>query len=294
VQAANSVAEQRNLRKEKKCNLYRQLHVLDRNNNIIYMKDTWLIIMGMFIALGVAGGGVGMFFGLFKPTMDAKNILKTGDETTANIIRLNSSMSKGNQRYYFLEISFRNAKGEEIRVKTNSLYSEKFIVEQGIASKNETTRKYDVIEKETVQVMYKGNKAVLKGFVPDEDEKWLWLVPVVFGLIGIGIFIVCLFAFMNALTLSKIKKHGVSGTGIYLKHETATSKGVTTYNICFTFENRDGKYVEVQTGYNYADYEAETLMTMQKFPIRYEGNKAVIMVDKSEFLQFKATKTLHK
>jgi len=259
------------------------------------MKDVWLIIMGMFIAFGVAGGGIVMFIGLFKPTIDAKNILKTGDETTAKIIRLNSSMSKDGQRYYFLELSFYNAKGEEIRYKTNSLYSESFIIEQGIASRNDITRKYDVVEKEMVQVMYKGNKAVLKGFVPDEGEEWLWLVPVAFGLIGIGGFIALLFVFMNVMTLSEIKKNGTSGMGIYLKHESSLSKSgtTTTYNIYFTFENDQGKYVEVVTGYNYQDYEAEALIEMQSFPIKFKGDKAVIVVDKSEFLQFKAKKTLN-
>jgi hypothetical protein len=271
------------------------------------MKDAWLIVMGMFIALGVVGAGIGIFFGLFKPPMDAKKILKNGTETTATIVKLASNVAKTTKtttgsstktvssRLYYITLSFVNSNGEEIIYKTSSLYPEKFIVEQGIASKSEFTKQYDVIEKETVQVMYRGNKAVLKEFVPDDSEDWFWIVPVVMGLIGIGIFLVCLFAFMNAMTLSKIKKHGTDGTGIYLKHETTTLKdGRKAYNIYFTFENRDGKYVEVKTGYEYEEYEGEALKEMQKFPIKYEDEKAIIVVDKSEFMRFKATKTLQE
>ncbi len=269
------------------------------------MKSMWIFIIVMFISLGAIAGGVGMFFGLYRPALDAANILENGVETTANIIRLNSTMAKAEsvddhrrkkrrktkqgERLYYLELSFRNTKGEEIRYKTGSIYTESFIINQGIASKNEITRKYDIVEKETVQVMYKGNKAVLKDFVPDKDLTRTWFVPLIFGVIGIGFFTVSLFAFMDEITLLKIRKEGVSGTGIYLKN---TSDSTKTYNIYFTFENKDGKYVEVETGSIYDESEAEALIEMQSFPIKFIGDKAVIMVDKEELLQFKTKKTL--
>ena len=66
------------------------------------MRETWVIILCLFLGFGSVGVGAGIFFGLIKPPMEAKNILKNGTETTATVISLYSSMTKGSQRYYSL------------------------------------------------------------------------------------------------------------------------------------------------------------------------------------------------
>ncbi len=259
------------------------------------MKSMWTIIFSIFLALCFIGFGAALpFFMFLKPSMDARNILKNGVETTAKVIHVNNQVGKiDGKQYYYLELSFRNAQGEEIKYETRSLYPESFIREQGIASKNDITGRYDIIEKETVQVMYKGNKAVLKDFVLEKGNGWLWLFPAIFGSIGIVLFIGLLFSLISVMTVSKIKEEGISGTGMYLKNDSLPAKnGTTMYNIYFTFENGKGKSVEVETGYIYDGYEAEALIEMQSFPVKFIGDKAIIVVDKSEFLRFKAKKTL--
>ena len=263
------------------------------------MKAVWEIILDLFGVFAFVGVGAGVFFGLIKPPMEAKNILKNGTETTATVISLHcnftkiSSVTNGSvaktteDAYYSLKLSFINAAGEEVTVKTNSIYPEQFITKQGIASKNKFSGQYDVIEKETVQIMYKGNKAILKGFVPDKGEGWLWLFPIVFGAIGIGLFIASLFAFMNVISSFKLKKYGTDGIGIYLKHEITPSKNGTKYGVYFTFQNEQEQHVEVKTDYIYEEYEAEALKAMQSFPIKFIGDKAIIVVEKSVFLQYK-------
>ena len=251
------------------------------------MRDTWVIILCLFLAIGSLGGAAGFFFGLIQPTIEAQNILKNGAETTATVISLHSNLTQDSERYYYLKLSFINASGEEVTVKTKSLYSEQFISKQRIASRNQFSGKYDVVEKETVQIMYKGDKTVLKGFVPDDDGWWIWLFPVFFGAAGIGLLIAAVCGCVERINDAKIKKNGTDGTGVYLKHSSSSStNGVNYNNIYFTFKNDQWEYVEVKTGALYEDYEAEALKAMQSFPIKYIGDKAVIVVDKSEFLRF--------
>jgi hypothetical protein len=264
------------------------------------MKEPWVIIMCMCLSVGFIGCGAGVFFGLIKPPLEAENILKNGTETTATVIALNSGMSKGSgssgtkteyERYYNFTLSFFNEKGEEITFKTGNLYPEQFIREQGIASYNEFSHKYNKIEKKTLQVMYKGKKAVLKDFVPEIDtgDKLLWIFPVVFGGTGIVLFIAVVFGFINIVNDKQIKKYGTPATGVYLKHEESGSSGKDKlYVIYFAFKNEWGEYFEDKTACIYDKYEAEVFETMQSFPVKFKGNKAVIMVDKNEILRFKA------
>ena len=140
-------------------------------------------ILAIFIYLlipGIFGGvGVGVFFLLIEPQIDARRILVKGIETTAVIIDFNSnssvSSSSGNttktENIYFLRLSFINSDGVEIEYKTRSIYPGKFIRNSGIKSGG------------TVQVKYLGNKAVVKSYIP-KYETWLLIFPVVFGAIA--------------------------------------------------------------------------------------------------------------
>jgi hypothetical protein len=100
-------------------------------------------------------------------------------------------------------------------------------------------------------------------------------------------------------------RYGTPGTGIYQKSET--SSFWTEPYIIFSFENKkNGEQVEVKTRYISKDYkvevpksyEVEALIEMKSFPIKFRGNKAVIMVNKSELLQLyeekKARETLQE
>ena len=144
-------------------------------------------IILLIIGLVLVGIGTGLFFLLIKPSMDARNILNNGVETTATIIDINSNMSKGNERFYWLKLSFVNSAQEKITYRTKSIYPLSFIKAHGIAKFTNNVKTYEVTNK-PIQVMYIGNKAVVKDFVPKEDKDWTnWLGPGIFG--GIGVLI---------------------------------------------------------------------------------------------------------
>jgi hypothetical protein len=92
-------------------------------------------------------------------------------------------------------------------------------------------------------------------------------------------------------------RYGTPGTGIYQKSET--SSFWTEPYIVYSFENKNGDQVEVKTRYISKDYkmvvpkgyEVEALIEMKSFPIKFKGNKAVIMVNKSELLQLHEEKS---
>ena len=241
------------------------------------MKDVFMGTLNVMLYLlipAIFGGiGAGVFFGLIKPQMDAGKILKTGIETTATVIGIDSggtaSSSSGNTtktvQYHYLTLSFINSEGNEIEYKTRSIYPEIFI------------NKNNVEKGGTVQIMYAGDKAVVKGFIPGH-ETWLWIFPVVFGGIAAGFLILLLAGIMRN---TSIKQYGTDGTGVYLEHsKSAIVGGKPYYVIRFSFKNDNGIEVEAQTDPNYLDFEAEALAEMKTFPIKYKGDKAIIMIDK--------------
>jgi len=140
-----------------------------------------LAIVGV-ICIGI---GALVFSLLIKPSLDAKNILKNGVETTARLIDIGSNMSS-NEAYYWLKLSFVNLDGKTVTCKTKSLYPQSYIIKSGIAEHNRKTKKFELTE-ERVQVMYIGEKAVLKEFIPENIGWATWIIPGFFG--GIGVLI---------------------------------------------------------------------------------------------------------
>ena len=241
-------------------------------------------LLGLILLVGVgfvfAGIGGGTYLWILKPPMEAAKILKNGTETTATVIEADSKLAVNNKPYYYLVLSYANSEGEEITCKTNSLYDKYFLWKMEIATEiNHTTGKYD---EQQVQVMYIGDRAVVKGFVPEKGDMWLWVFPVVFGAIGVGIWLALVWGIVISAGGFFIKYIGVAGTGIYLKHEQNTISGVTTCNIYYTFENKHRKKIEAKTGFVYRDFEAEGLAAMRRFPVRYIGKKSVVMVDRND------------
>jgi hypothetical protein len=246
------------------------------------MKNVLKRILGIMIYLlipGIFGGvGAGVYFWLIKPQMEAGKILQKGVETTATIIGVKSSMTvsstSGNttreERYYYLTLSFFNSEGFEIEYETRSIYPEGFI------------REYDIEKGGTVPIMYVGDQAVVKGFVPEYDM-WLWVFPVVFGAIAVGFLILPVIVFTWQANDYIIKKFGSPATATYLDHKKWLNGDTSDLNsIICTFVNNNGEMVEVKTGFNYSDAEANKLAKMASFPIMYKGGKAVIMIDKDK------------
>ena len=133
------------------------------------------------VGLVCTGIGAGLFSLLVKPSLDAKKILQNGTETTATLIDGGSNMSSGGEAYYCLKLSFVNVEGETVTCKTKSLYPGTFIKGKGLAEYK--TNRYEMT-KEPVIVMYMGDKAVIKSFVPDDIHWATWLIPGFFGGIG--------------------------------------------------------------------------------------------------------------
>ena len=244
------------------------------------MKEVFMGILGIIIYLlipAIFGGiGAGVYFGIIRPYHEAGKILKNGVETTATIISVKSnvtvSSSSGNttreERYYYLKLSFVNSEGDKMEYKTRSIYPAGFI------------RNYDIKNGGTVQAMYVGDKAVVKGYVP-KYEKWLWLFPVVFGAIAAGFLIFLVIGFLWTADDYIIKKFGAPATATYLEQKKLACDDTGLNSIICTFVKDNGDTVEVKTCFIYNNLEAEELAKMGSFPIMYKGKKAVIMIQKT-------------
>jgi hypothetical protein len=246
------------------------------------MKAVFMGILGILVYLlipAIFGGvGAGVFFWVIQPRLEAGKILKNGVETTATVTDIESagtvSSKSGSttktERFNKLKLSFVNSEGNEIEYKTRGIYPDGFI------------RKNKINKNETVQVMYVGAKAVVKGFVP-EYETWLWLFPVVFGAIAAGFLMFLALGFVWTASDSIIKKFGEPVTGTYLEHKKFMNGDDSNMNsIICSFKNDNGNTVEVKTRFIYSNAEAEELAKMGSFPVIYKGKKAVIMVDKTK------------
>ena len=239
----------------------------------------FLGILGYLLIPGIFGGvGAGVYFGAIRPFKEAGKILKTGVETTATVTGVKSnvtvSSSSGSttktERYYYLKLSFVNQEGDETEYKTRSIYPAGFI------------SNYDIEQGTTVQVMYAGNKAVVKGYVP-KYEMWLWLFPVVFGAIAVGFLTFLVVGFLWSANDYIIKKFGAHATATYLEQKKLIDHDeLDLNNIICTFINDKGDTVEVETRFIYSNSDAEEFAKMGSFPIMYKGKKAIIMIDKKQ------------
>ena len=249
----------------------------------------------MIIVLVFGGTGFGVYYWVLKPPMDAENILKNGVETTATIISLNSNVTKDKEPYYSLKLSFHNSEGEEITVKTSSLYSQNFIRQHKIAEYDRDTRMYNKVikDKDKVKVRYIGKNAVLRSYVPDKTDKVFWAFPIVFGSIGLGFLIAIVYGIISSMMNIIIKIFGAPGIGRYLRHSLNPIAGVSRYIIYYTFENKSGKLVEGKVSYTNQAIEAEALIEMKSFPIKYIGKKALIMLGENELPQLQTKKNMY-
>jgi len=246
------------------------------------MKIIFKIILGIIVVFSFPATGTGVYIFLIRPPLVANNILKNGIETTATIIGIDSRLAKTSngkkENYYNLTLIFQKMTGEEIQIKTNSIYSEQFIKKQNIGSYNSITRKYDTITNVKVQIMYLGNNAVVKEYVPDKTDRILWLFPVIFNLIGVLIFISLIVGIKNDKMDAKIKQFGTCGTGKYLKHTRDRVNGVILYKIYYSFKNDIGDTIETIASFANRCSEAEAIIQMQSFPVKYIGKKAIILL----------------
>jgi len=248
------------------------------------------IILGFIPGAVFAGVAAAILIWALIPPLSARRVLNNGVETTARVVHFakkitettKSGSSSKKTEYYHITLSFVNFKGKEVVYQTRSIYTRQFIRDMRIA------------ENETVQVMCLGDKAVVKGYIPKQIDFLLWIFVLIFSAIGILFWKLAVWSITNVAIIH----YGTSGTGIYQK--TEKSSFWTEPYIIFSFENKKGKQVEVKTRYickndkveTPKDYEVKALIEMKSFPIKYRGNKAVIMVDKSELLRLHKGKTV--
>jgi hypothetical protein len=257
------------------------------------MKEVFSVILLMLVGMFFLGVGVGIFLWVLRPPMEAKKILKNGIETTATIVGIgsnvkisNSQNGKKEEQYYFLKLSFVNSSGKTITFKTKSIYPESFIEDMNIVDYNINSKKYDITTKESIQVISLGNKAVVKDFIPNNRSSWwLWILSFVFSLVGTGILISLAIGVINVTVESIIKLHGAPTAAVYSSHTYDTvSSTETLYTIYFSFENTKGETVVGKKLISNSDIEAEMLIELGLFPIKYIGNKAAVMLNKDEIL----------
>jgi len=167
-----------------------------------------------FIGFVFAGVGAGVYLWALKPPVEAAKILKKGVETTATVIAAESKVAVNDKPKYYLILSYANAKGETVTYKTNSMYDKSFLRNLKIPTKiNTTTGKYD---EQQVQVMCHGAKAVVKGYVPEKTETFLWIFPIVFGTIGAAIWLALIWGIVKTTgeLIIKLVSGNVSGMSI--------------------------------------------------------------------------------
>ena len=246
------------------------------------MKKILKIILGivpfLLIPAGFGGVGAGVYLGIIYPQIEAEKILKNGIVTTATIVGLNSNVTASSSsgsvlrtdRYYYLNLTFINSERNEILYKTRSIYPGEFI------------RKYHIEKGNTVQAVYLGPKAVVRGYVP-KYETWLWLFPVIFGAIAAGFLIIPVISIVWITNDNIIKKFGAQATGKYLEHKKLIkTNGPDLNSITCVYKNDSDEIIEVHTRFIYSFSEAEEFAKMKTFPIIYRGKKAVIMIDKKQ------------
>jgi hypothetical protein len=238
--------------------------------HIILILRTILGVTPTIVFVGIAAA---VLFWVLIPPLSARRILNNGVETTATVVSFakkftetaKSGSSSSKTEYYYITLSFVNSEGKEVVYKTRSIYTRYFISSRSIT------------EGETVQVIFKGNKAIVQGYEPKKTDFWLWVFVLIFTTIGIGF----LRLGVNSIRNNIITQYGTPATGTYQK-TVLTWFYTTPSGISFSFENKKREQVEVKTGHIYKDYEVEALIEMKSFPIKFIGNKAVIMVDKNE------------
>jgi len=256
------------------------METMEQNKNID-MKKIIKTILGLisFLLIPGAFGGVaiGVYLGFIRPPSEAKNILRTGIETTAAVINVNStvtvSSSSGSttrkERYYYLKLAFVNSEGDKIEYKTRSIYPEEFIRRNHIESGG------------TVRVMYVGAEAVVKGFVP-KYETWLWLFPVVFGAIAAGFLLLFIYSLKTTAGDYIIRNYGAAVTGRYLeKKKLIKSSEFDLYSITCIVKNDYGDTSEVQTRFIYSNSDAEKLAEIATFPVIYKGKRVIIVAEEN-------------
>ena len=135
--------------------------------------------------------------------------------------------------------------------------------------------------KDVIPVMCLAKKAIPVNLVANRLEGWLWMFLIVFGVIGIWMLAT---PAVGAVRHAGIKRDGTDGTGIYVKHVQGgvVFMGQKYYVVHFSFQNNEEIEIETQTGADYFDFEAEVLAAMKTFPIKYKGDRAIIMIDKRE------------
>ena len=241
----------------------------------------------IYLIFGVTFGGVAILVFLFavKPGLDSKHILEKGVETTATVTGIGSNVTANGEPLYYVRFSFVNSDGKEISGRTRSSYSANSLIQAGMAAYSDSTQALGVVHGSTIQVMRTGDKAAIKDQAA-ESENWLWIFVLVFGAVGAGMSIAFVSSVRTSLRNSRIKQYGRDGTGKYLEHsEGMKVNNVPLYRIHFVFEDYDGRNIEAKSGSSYRRHEAEALAAMKSFPIKYMGEKAIIMLDKNALLQ---------
>lgn len=235
------------------------------------MKWVYLLFATVFTA-----GAVLIFSLWIWPAVEDKNIAANGTETTATVQDVATNVTINGQPYYYIQLSFTNEAGQIVDTLTNSSYTWNDLKNLGIATGNIVNYGAEV------QIKYECKKAVLTGIEP-KDTGILWLALIPFGAAGLGMsaaFIVTLF---KEKTERRIRAEGRDAAGTYVKNSFSLSfNRARLYKIRFTFTNDTGETVNAKTRSIYSWHEMEKLAQMGTFPVKHEGDKAVIALDKNQ------------
>ena len=236
-----------------------------------FLKLFLAFILGLLPGLIFAGIGFCVIYFVLLPPITAKNILDKGSETTATVLNIGGKVttttksggSSSRDVFYNLTLAFEDSKGKEIIYKTRAIYPRNFI------------RNTNIEENKTVQVIYSGNKAVVKGFVPKTtSDNWLWLFPIIFGAIGL----LFIYLIIKGTIQSIIMQYGTEGTGRYVSHVTNEYNNQVICKINFTFVNNSGETLKGKSTITNV-VEAAAMIEKQSFPIKYIGKSAVIVTN---------------
>jgi len=180
------------------------------------MKQTNNLMYCIVLPLILVAIAAYVFFGMCLPEIQNKNTLNNGKETTADItgVNLNQGFFGGGKLY--IQFTFKNDSGKTIATQTNDAYSAEKLEEMGIITITDgkidvVDNKIKVVEDQTIQIKYSGDKAVAKDYIAKNDITTTAVASVGIVLLGAAMFVV-FFMFIkktNTANLQTNKGDGV-------------------------------------------------------------------------------------
>ena len=129
-------------------------------------------------------------------------------------------------------------------------------------------------------VVSRDGRAVAADFRQPTALRLLWILPLVFFVVGAGMLLTAIILLFVLRNYGKVLRNGIDGTGMYLDSGSGMMvNGNPRYWIRFTFRDDANVEHEVKTPSKMSWRERDGLQSMGQFPIKFMGKRAAITRD---------------